>query len=47
VPGFVLPEPAILLAADDTVPNVQNQPAEYTQSLLEWFEARVRFGGLR
>jgi cell division protein FtsB len=47
VPGFVLPEPAILLAADDNVPNVQSQPAEYTQSLLEWFEARVRFGGLR
>jgi hypothetical protein len=47
VPGFVLPEPAILLAADDAVPNVQNQPAEYTQSLLEWFEDRVKLGGLR
>jgi cell division protein FtsB len=47
VPGFVLPEPDILLAADDTVPNVQNQPSEYTQSLLEWFEERVKVGGLR
>jgi cell division protein FtsB len=47
VPDFVLPEPAILLAADDAVPNVQNQPTEYTQSLLEWFEDRVKLGGLR
>jgi cell division protein FtsL len=47
VPGFVLPEPAILLAADDAIPNVQTQPAEYTQSLLEWFEDRVKLGGLR
>lgn len=47
VPGFVLPEPAILLAAEDTVPNAQNQPAEYTQSLLEWFEDRIKLGGLR
>ena len=47
VPGFVLPEPAILLAADDAVSSVQNLPAEYTQSLLEWFEDRVKLGGLR
>ena len=47
VPGFELPEPAILLAADDAVPTVQNQPAEYTQSLLEWFEDRVKLGVLR
>ena len=47
VPGFALPEPPILLAADDTAPAVQNQPAEYTQSLLEWFEDRVKLGGLR
>ena len=47
VPGFELPEPAILLAADDTAPAVQNQPAEYTQSLLEWFEDRVKLGGPR
>ena len=47
VPGFVEPEPAILLAAKDTTPQIESQPAEYTQSLLEWFEERIRFGGLR
>jgi hypothetical protein len=47
VPGFTLPEPAILLAADDTAPVVHNLPMEYTQSLLEWFQDRVRLGGLR
>ena len=47
VPGFVEPEPAILLAAKDTAPQIESQPAEYTQSLLEWFEERIRFGGPR
>ncbi len=46
VPGFALPEPPILLAAVDTAPAAQNQPVEYTQSLLEWFEDRVKLGGL-
>jgi len=44
VPGFVLPEPAILLAADDAVPQVQAQPPEYTQSLLEWFDEQIKLG---
>ena len=47
VPGFVEPEPAILLAAKDAAPQIPSQPADYTQSLLEWFEERIRFGGLR
>jgi len=47
VPGFVPPEPAILLAAEDTSPQVQTLPAEYTQSLLEWFDERIKFGGPR
>ena len=47
VPGFVRPEPDILLAAEDTTPRVQTQPAEYTQSLLEWFDQRIQFGGTR
>lgn len=47
VPGFVPPEPAILLAADDTPPRVQTLPVEYTQSLLEWFSDRAKFGGGR
>ena len=45
VPGFAPPEPAILLAAKDTSPQTDAVPAEYTQSLLEWFEDRIKFGG--
>lgn len=47
VPGFVEPEPAILLAAKDAMPQIESQPPEYSQSLLEWFEERIRFGGPR
>ena len=47
VPGFVVPEPAILLAAEDVVLPVQSLPFEYTQSLLEWFSERAKFGGSR
>ena len=46
VPGFVPPEPDILLAATDSAPPTRELPAEYTQSLLEWFEDRIKFGGL-
>jgi cell division protein FtsL len=46
VPGFVPPEPAILLAATDASLQTEAMPAEYTQSLLEWFEDRIKFGGL-
>jgi cell division protein FtsL len=45
VTGFVVPEPAILLAADDEVLRAQTLPFEYTQSLLEWFSERAKFGG--
>ncbi len=47
VPGFAKPEPDILLAAEDTTPRVETQPAEYTQSLLEWFDERITRGGAR
>ena len=47
VPGFVPPEPAILLAASDAALQAEGLPAEYTQSLLEWLDERIRFGGLR
>jgi cell division protein FtsL len=47
VTGFVVPEPAILLAAEDAVLPVQSLPLEYTQSLLEWFSERAKFGGSR
>ena len=45
VPGFVTPEPAILLAAADIVAHEQAVPYEYTQSLIEWFDEWVKFGG--
>jgi hypothetical protein len=47
VPGFVPPEPEILLAASDATPPSRTPPVEYTQSLLEWFDERIRFGGPR
>jgi len=47
VPGFVAPEPAILLSAKDALFPVQPQPTEYTQSLLEWFDERIKSGGAR
>jgi cell division protein FtsB len=47
VPGFAKPEPDILLAAEDTTPRVETHPAEYTQSLLEWFDEQIRSGGAR
>jgi cell division protein FtsL len=45
VPGFVAPEPAILLAAEDVTDYSQSLPTEYTQSLIEWFDNRVKAGG--
>ena len=45
VPGFVVPEPAILLAAEDVTEYSQPLPSEYTQSLIEWLDARVKSGG--
>jgi len=47
VPGFVTPEPAILLAAEDGQPHSQAFPMEYTQSLLEWVDERIKFGGVQ
>lgn len=46
VPGFAPPEPAILLAAVDAAPPAESLPVEYTESLLEWFDERIKFGGL-
>ena len=45
VPGFAPPEPEILLAAKDSAPPTNTLPIEYTESLLEWFDERIRFGG--
>jgi cell division protein FtsL len=45
VPGFVAPEPALLLAAQDVAQPERILPPEYTQSLIEWFDERIEFGG--
>ena len=47
VPGFSLPEPEILLVAEDAPPQVLSLPAEYSQSLIEWFDERIKFGVIR
>ena len=47
VPGFVVPEPAILKAADTLTAPKQAFPPEYSQSLIEWFDERIKFGGAR
>ena len=47
VPGYVAPEPDILLAAVDTVLRSNELPEEYSQSLLEWLDGRIRVGGLQ
>lgn len=45
VPGFVAPEPEILRAAQDVTMPQPSLPFEYSQSLLEWFDEQIRFGG--
>jgi len=47
VPGYTAPEPDILLAAVDTAAPVVHLPDEYTESLIEWLDKRVQFGGAR
>ena len=47
VPGYIAPEPAILHAAEDVVSLVRTLPPEYTQSLIEWLDERVKFGGVQ
>jgi cell division protein FtsL len=47
VPGYVAPEPPILLAAVDATFRSQTLPEEYSQSLLEWFDDRIQSGGIK
>jgi hypothetical protein len=47
VPGFVRPEPEILLAAEDGTVIEQTLPAEYSKSLLEWLDEQMKAGGIR
>ncbi|HEY5731834.1 MAG TPA: hypothetical protein VIS72_17440 [Anaerolineales bacterium] len=45
VPGYVAPEPDILLAAIDSTSRSQVLPEIYSQSLLEWVDERIKNGG--
>lgn len=45
VPGFAAPEPTILREAEDSVLPQQTLPQEYSQSLIEWFDEWIKFGG--
>lgn len=47
VPGYTAPEPDILLSAIDTTSPAIHLPEEYTQSLIEWMDKRVKLGGGR
>ncbi|GAB4450091.1 MAG: hypothetical protein OHK0041_11780 [Anaerolineales bacterium] len=42
VPGYVAPEPPLLLAAADSPPSPQTLPEAYSQSLLEWLDERLQ-----
>jgi len=45
VPGFAAPKPVILSAAADSIPSKPSLPPEYTQSLIEWLDDRIKSGG--
>jgi cell division protein FtsL len=47
VPGYVAPEPDILLAAADSTIREFTLPEVYSQSLLEWLDERIKYGGAR
>ncbi|NWG34430.1 MAG: hypothetical protein HXY42_08315 [Chloroflexi bacterium] len=47
VPGYVAPEPDILLAAVDAPLQPNPLPDVYSQSLLEWLDERLKSGGVR
>jgi len=44
VPGYVAPEPDILLAAVDSTSASNVLPEIYSQSLLEWVDERIKSG---
>ena len=45
VPGFVVPEPEILLAAKDVTVRQEALPYAYSQSLIEWSGGAFRVAG--
>ena len=47
VSGFVPPEPAILTAVNEPAPHARTLPAQYSESLIEWLDERIKFGGAR
>jgi hypothetical protein len=47
VPGYIPPEPEILLAAEDTILHSPSLPEAYSQSLLEWLDERIQSGGIQ
>jgi hypothetical protein len=47
VPGFIAPEPDLLLAAEDVTQLDRVLPPEYTQSLIEWFDEQITAGGVQ
>jgi len=44
VPGYAAPRPAILASMPALRPAAPSQPTEYTQSLFEWLDQRLRAG---
>ena len=46
VPGYVAPEPDILLAAEDAIYHPDTLPEAYSLSLLEWLDNRI-VGGIQ
>ncbi|MBK9006043.1 MAG: hypothetical protein CNIPEHKO_01243 [Anaerolineales bacterium] len=47
VSGYLAPEPSILLAAEDVTSPERIIPEAYTQSLIEWFDEQIKFGGAK
>jgi hypothetical protein len=47
VPGFVAPEPDILRAAQDVIVPETSLPYEYSESLIEWLDGRIKSRGGR
>lgn len=45
VPGYIAPEPDILLAAVDVTIPAYHLPDAYTESLIEWLDTRIQLGG--
>lgn len=47
VPGFVAPEPQILREAEDVTVPETSLPYEYSESLLEWLDGKIKSRGAR